>query len=176
MKRHRPGGAARGRRPRPLPRAARLAPPALALLVVLVATAGLGGCRTPDDIEAPTLALADLQVRQYSGGRALVDAVLEVANPNDFAISLVEVDLGVGVDSVQVGRLRWSGEVSLAATATTRTTVEADWSVDTHETVFEALVDRRAVDYTLTGTVHLARGVLTRGVPVTASGRLGARR
>jgi hypothetical protein len=142
------------------------------LAVAGLAAAGLVGCRTPDDIDAPTVGLADLQVRQYSGGRALVDAVLEVSNPNDFAISLVEVDVGITVEAEEIGRLSWSGDVTLDAAATTRTAIQADWAVDTHDAVFEALVDRRGMDYALDGTVHLARGVMTREVPATASGRL----
>ena len=149
----------------------------IALLGLLVA-AGLAahGCKQPDQIESPEISMRNLHVRQYSGGRADIEANLLIKNPNDFDVSLTSVHLDLEIDGVALGRLEWSGQIPIARNIESPAAIPTTLQVGTHDDVFTALIDREAVSYALAGEIGVDRGVIALQLPVEASGRLNESR
>jgi LEA14-like dessication related protein len=149
----------------------------IALLGLLVA-AGLAvdGCKQPDQIESPAIGMRNLHVRQYSGGRADIEADLLVKNPNDFDVTLTRVHLDLEIDGVPLGRIEWSGQIPIAKNIESPASIPTTLQVGAHDDVFTALIDRQAVSYALAGEIGVDRGVISLDLPVEASGRLNESR
>lgn len=133
---------------------------------------GLPGCRPPDDIAPIEFTVDELRIREYSGGVVTIEAVLEVENPNDFEIMLVETDLELHIDDVAVGRVQWTGAVALREKQATLAPIPAEMPVGEHGEIFTSLIDHDPVAYAAAGTMLLARGVMERRLTLEAAGRL----
>jgi hypothetical protein len=155
--------------------AARRGTIARAIAVVALVVAAVGGCKPPDEIAAPEVRLRHLHVRQYSGGVAEIEADLSIKNPNSFDVSLVAAELDLSVRDALLGRLVWTGQAPLTRNIASPAMIPAEFEVGDHDDVFAALFDGERLPYAMTGTITVARGVISLDFPVDAAGVLNDR-
>jgi hypothetical protein len=147
---------------------------AAARLVVLAGVVSLLlGCRSVEEIAAPQVTLANVEVRTLSGGEADLTLGLAIGNPNPFDVTLVEIQGTLFLAGVEAGPVAWSGEKPCAKQGAVEARIPAHLAVGDRDSLITALVDYKPMRKALRGEVTFARGVIRRTFPMATDGKRG---
>ena len=140
------------------------------------ALAAFTSCRSPEEIAAPQVTLANVEVRALSGGEADLTLGLAIGNPNPFDVTLVAIQGSLFLAGVEAGPVAWSGEKPCAKKGAVEARIPVHLVVGAgQDSLVGALVDQKHMRKALRGEVTFARGVIRRTFPMATDGqRAGA--
>ena len=141
------------------------------IIVTAMTTALLAGCRSVEEIAAPQVTLANVEVRGLSGGEADLTLGLAIGNPNPFDVTLVEIQGTLFLAGVEAGPVAWSGEKPCAKQGAVEARIPAHLAMGDRDSLITALVDHKPMRKALRGEVTFARGVIRRTFPMATDGQ-----
>lgn len=142
--------------------------------LVLVAAAGVAGCRTlaRQAFANPVVEVKNVVVKGIGFQGGSLDLILDVYNPNDYRLDARRLSYAVWVDSSQVA----TGEIQQLTTLTNKghseVVVPVNFTYAAVQKAVLAFAQRGSVDYRVNGSFTMATpfGDITR--PYSGAGRL----
>lgn len=131
-------------------------------------------------LSMPRLSVADLDVARLDASGARLDLTLELDNPNDFPLSVGELDYSLDLAGSRVARVADAGRLTVARGGRGSWTVPVriDFA-EAGRALAQALTGGGAVDYRLDGTLSMSSGsdrwIEATRVPISSSGSLRLR-
>jgi len=106
-------------------------------------------------VEQPTIQVHKVQMGNFnlSGGSATF--VLDIQNPNSFAIPLSGLDYGLRLNGVQVAQGVKEQRVTIGAKQSQKLEIPLHFSFSNMATMLPGLLRNRSLNYDLDGSVHL---------------------
>jgi LEA14-like dessication related protein len=132
-------------------------------------------------LSLPRLSVADLDVARVDASGARLDLRLELENPNDFPLSVGDLDYSLDLAGSRVARVEDAGRLTVGRGGTGAWTVPVriDFA-EAGRALAQALTGGGAIDYRLDGTLSMSSGgsgwIEATQVPVASSGSLRLRR
>lgn len=131
-------------------------------------------------LSMPRLSVADLDVARIDASGASLDLRLELENPNDFPLSVGDLDYALDLAGSRVARVEDAGRLTVGRGGTGAWTVPVriDFA-EAGRALAQALTGGGAIDYRLDGTLSMSSGgsgwIEATRVPVSSSGSLRLR-
>jgi len=130
-------------------------PRLIASFAALAFGVSAGACVTPEKVEAPRVQLQNVRLLEIKGLVQLVRVDLLVSNPNDFEIPLTGMDFTMQVNGVDFAQGLSNETVTVPRLGRATVPVEVAISMLTVVSQLQAVQDRGALDYRLTGKAYL---------------------
>lgn len=146
----------------------------------------LGGIRVPvttdgrfPRLSLPELSVADLDVGRIDAGGARLDLTLELQNPNDFPLTVDDLDYSLELAGSRVARVEDAGRLTVGrgGRGSWRVPVSIDFG-EAGRALAQALTGGGRLDYRLDGTLSMSSGnewIEATRVPVSSAGSLRLR-
>jgi LEA14-like dessication related protein len=146
-------------------------PHRFAPLVLIIFFAGLGGCISPRQVEAPSIALQDVMLLNTEGFTQHLRVELLVSNPNDFDIPLTGLKFGMRMNGLNFAEGLSNQRVDIPRLGRAVVPVEVTVSVLAIMKQIQAVQRKNGLDYRVAGTVYLDH-VLLPSVDFDRQGKL----
>jgi LEA14-like dessication related protein len=130
-------------------------PRCLAPLVLIIVVAGLGGCVSPQKVEAPSIALQDVKLLNAVGLTQYLRVELLVSNPNDFDIPLTGLKFGMQMNGQDFAEGLSNKRVDIPRLGRAVVPVEVTVSVLAILKQIQAVQKSDGLDYRVAGTAYL---------------------
>lgn len=124
-------------------------------LVLLFFAVGLGGCVSPQKVEAPSIALQDVKILNAEGLTQHLQVELLVSNPNDFDIPLTGLKFGMQMNGLDFADGLSNQRIDIPRLGRAVVPVEVTVSVLAIMRQIQAVQKRDGLDYRVSGTVYL---------------------
>jgi LEA14-like dessication related protein len=127
----------------------------IAPLVLIIVVAGLGGCVSPQKVEAPSIALQDVKLLNAVGLTQYLQVELLVSNPNDFDIPLTGLKFGMQMNGQDFAEGLSNLRVDIPRLGRAVVPVEVTVSVLAILKQIQAVQKSDGLDYRVAGTAYL---------------------
>ena len=124
-------------------------------LVLVVVVVGLGGCVSPQKVEAPSIALQDVKLLNAEGLTQHLQVELLVSNPNDFNIPLTGLKFGMQMNGQDFAEGLSNQRVDIPRLGRAVVPVEVTVSVLAILKQIQAIQKSDGLDYRVAGTAYL---------------------
>jgi len=106
-------------------------------------------------VEQPTIQVHKVQMGNFSLSGGSATFVLDIQNPNNFAIPLTGLDYGLRLNGVQVAEGNKSERVTIGARQSQKLEIPLQFSFSNMLNMLPGLLRNRSVNYDLGGSIHL---------------------
>ena len=127
----------------------------LAPLVLIIVIVGLGGCVSPQKVEAPSIALQDVKLLNAVGLTQYLQVELLVSNPNNFDIPLTGLKFGMQMNGQDFAEGLSNQRVDIPRLGRAVVPVEVTVSVLAILKQIQAVQKSDGLDYRVAGTAYL---------------------
>jgi LEA14-like dessication related protein len=124
-------------------------------LAVVVLVAGLGGCVSPQKVQAPSIVLQDVKLLDAEGLTQHLRVELLVSNPNDFDIPLTGLKFGMQMNGLDFAEGLSDQRIDIPRLGRAVVPVEVTVSVLAILKQIQAVQTKNGLDYRVAGTVYL---------------------
>ena len=122
-------------------------------LVVLLA--GLGGCVTPEKVQAPTITFQNVKLLKAEGFTQRLEVELLVSNPNDFDIPLTGMKFTMQMNGLDFGQGLLNRRVDIPRLGRAVVPVEVTVPVLAVFKQIQAIQKKKSLTYRVAGTAYL---------------------
>lgn len=143
-----------------------------AFLVTSLMAAGLGCAGIQDLFRDPELDLQRVVVRSVGLTGGTLDLVVQMYNPNQFALRGTELRLGFDVQDAHVGDVVYRNEFTVQQGDTTVMTLPLRFEWAGVGSALRTALQSREIPYTMRGEVRVDTPIGIRTVPFTRTGRV----
>ena len=129
-----------------------------AKLLVVALAAFLSACSSggiKGFVEQPTIQVHKVEMGNFSLSRGSATFVLDIQNPNSFAIPLTGLDYGLRLNGVQVAEGNKTERVTIGAKQSQKLEIPLQFSFSNMLNMLPGLLRNRSVNYDLGGSIHL---------------------
>ncbi|MEB8432110.1 MULTISPECIES: LEA type 2 family protein [Cocleimonas] len=121
-----------------------------AVLLSACSSSGIKGL-----VEQPTIQVHKVQMGNFSLSGGSATFVLDIQNPNNFAIPLTGLDYGLRLNGVQVAEGSKAERVTIGAKQSQKLEIPLQFSFGNMLNMLPGLLRNRSVNYDLGGSIHL---------------------
>lgn len=127
---------------------------------VIVLVAALGGCVTPQKVEAPNIMLQNVKLLEAEGLNQKLEVELLVSNPNDFDIPLTGLKFGMQMNGLDFAEGLSNRRVDIPRLGRAVVPVEVTVSILAVMKQIQAVQRKKGVEYRVAGTAFLDHALL----------------